>query len=114
VPETATVRPVRNGSASAIPRHIMTPPQRGGGSPGCSWARTPEYSPSAPTSTSAASSDSTPEERSRTRTTTPAGDSVNPTNAVPVRTAPAPSLARTAASRIICSPPRWMEYWGQR
>ena len=106
MPATATVRPVRNGAPSTTPRHIMMPPQRGGGSPGCSWARTPEYSPSAPTSTSPRSVEAVPLDRSRTRTSTPDGDSVNPVNAVPVRTAPGPSRARTAASRIICSSPR--------
>ena len=106
MPATATVRPVRNGSPSAIPRHIMMPPQRGGGSPGCNWARTPEYSPSAPTSTSPRSVETVPVARSRTRTTTPDGDSANEEKAVPVRTEPGPSRSRTAASRIICSSPR--------
>ena len=48
----------------------------------------------------------TPEERSRARTATFEGESVNEMKAVPGRTAPAPSRARTAASRIICSSPR--------
>ena len=54
----------------------------------------------------AAHTESVPLALSRTRTRTPAGDSANETNAVPVRTAPGPSRSRTAPSRIICSSPR--------
>jgi hypothetical protein len=92
----------------------MMPLQQGAGSSGCSWARTPEYSPSAPASTSAGSAETAPERRSRTTTCTPDGDWVNSVNTVPARTADGPSRARTASSRIICSSPRWIEYCGQR
>ena len=42
LPVMARVAPDRNGGPSAMPRHIITPLHRGGGSSGCSWARTAE------------------------------------------------------------------------
>jgi hypothetical protein len=101
-PETVREAPDRKGSPSAIPCQSITPFQRGGGSSGWSWARTAEYSPSAPTSTSKGSRRDQPVARSVSSTLRVSNDAT----IVPVRTASLPSRSWAARSRIICSSPR--------